>query len=527
MNTYKMIYTRDKGYYMRKKGTSFVWFFLLFFCLVGSSTAKKVVYWGSALNPESMDPAQAWDDISVFFASNIFETLVRLNPETFDLEPSLALSWEAKNQGKMWVFKLRKNVKFHDGTDFNAQAVVFSFQRQLDKDFKFRYFDFLPFEEIFKNIKSVVTIDPYTVVFHLHDSFYPFLSILSSSGASIISPTAAKKYKAKFCQNPVGTGPFRLKSWDKPDRIILEANSEYWKGKAGFDEFVYKVIPKYDQLHKLFRQGDIDILDSISISRTVGLKNVQWATIHKIPALSVNYISFNYKNRYLQNENIRRAIKYVWDDRILKYVFQDFVLSLNSVIPKGIPGYRDILGKNEFSISKSRSILEKEKINEKIKLTFVLPSASSLDRHTVQLFSRNLNRVGIELDIQSVSNEEYKKKIKNGQFDLTISGWIADYPDAHNILSALFNAQLQEGGFANLSGYKDKELRESIKKIAIESNVWKRESMIEGIVRIIDKKTLCIPVYQRTYVLIYNNKRIEKVGMSAHGNIALYDIIKK
>jgi len=512
---------------MIKKGISTVLFFILFFYSMGVSSAKKVVYWGSAFNPETMDPAQAWDDVSVFFASNIFETLVRLNPETFDFEPSLALSWEAKNQGKMWIFKLRKNVKFHDGTDFNARAVVFSFQRQLDKDFKFRYYDFLPFEEIFKNIKSVVMVDPYTVVFHLHDSFYPFLSILSSSGASIISPAAAKKYQAKFFQNPVGTGPFMLKSWEGSERIILEVNPEYWKGKAGFDEFVYKVIPKYDQLHKLFRQGDIDILDSISISRTVGLKNVQWATIHKAPALSVNFIVFNYKNRYLQNENIRRAIKYVWDDRILKYVFQDFVVSLNSVIPKGIPGYRDILGKKEFSISKSRDILDKEKINKKIKLIFVVQNTSTLERQTVQLFSRNLNRVGIELDIQSLSSEEYKKKIEKGHFDLAISGWIADYPDSHNILSALFNAQLQESGWANLSGYKDKGLRKSLNQIAIESNVWTRKSMIEGIIRIIDEKTLCIPIYQKTYVLIYNNKRIEKVGMSPHGNIALFDIIKK
>lgn len=128
---------------------------------------------------------------------------------------------------------------------------------------------------------------------------------------------------------------------------------------------------------------------------------------------------------------------------------------------------------------------------------------------------------------QTVSFEEYKKKIEKGDFDLTMSGWIADYPDSHNILSALFNAQYQEGGFANLSGYKDEELRESINQIAIESDAWTRKNMIERIVREIDEKILCIPIYQKTHVLIYNNKRIDKVRISPYGNIALFDIIKK
>jgi peptide/nickel transport system substrate-binding protein len=512
---------------MRKKGIPILLVFALLLCFEGLSSARKVICWGSASNPETMDPAQAWDDVSVFFATNIFETLVRLNPETFDIEPSLALSWETKKQGKMWVFKLRKNVKFHDGSDFNARAVVFSFRRQLDRKFEFRYFDFLPFEEIFRNINSVVAVDSHTVVFHLHDPFYPFLSSLSSSGASIISPTAVRKHKAKFFQNPVGTGPFKLKSWDKSERIVLVANPEYWKGKAGFDEFIYRVIPKYDQLHKLFRQGDIDILDSVSISRTVGLKNVKWATIHKTPALSVNFIVFNFKNKYLQNENIRRAIKYVWDDRVLKYIFQDFVVPLNSVIPQGLPGYRNILARKECSISKSRDLLDKEQIHEKIELVFVLHNDSSLEKQVVQLFSKNLNRVGINLNIQSVSGEEYKKKIEMGLYDLAISGWIADYPDSHNILSALFNMQYQAGGFANLSGYQDEELRRFINKIAIESNVWTRQNMIERIIRKIDDKTLCIPIYQKTYVHIYNNRSIEKVRISPHGYIDLFNIVKK
>jgi peptide/nickel transport system substrate-binding protein len=500
--------------------------FLVFFILNsrGLPSADPVINWGSALKPETMDPALAWDDTSVFFAANIFETLVRLNPETLEIEPSLAVSWEAKKQGKMWVFKLRENVKFHDHTDFNAQAVVFSFQRHLDKNFQHRYSDFFPFEEIFSKIKSVTAAGSHTVVFHLHDRFFPFLSILSSSGAAIISPTAVQKYKSEFSKNPVGTGPYMLKSWGNADWIVLKAYPEYWRGKARIEEVVFKMIPNYDLLHKLFRQGEIDIFDTVSISRTIGLRNVQWVTIRRVPLLSVFFIAFNFENEYLRNGDIRSAIKYAWDERTLKYVFQDFVVPINSIIPRGIPGYREILPRKEFSLSKSKMLLAKDKARTKIRFAFLLREATSLERRLLQLFSRNLKQAGIELDVQSLSQEEYVRRIQEGDFDLTISGWIADYPDAHNILYALFNDQFPKSGFANLSGYKDKKLRKSLNRIATEGDVLTRNNRIETIVRMIDEQTLCIPVWQETYVLIFNNRRIQKVGVSPHGNVALFDI---
>jgi len=512
---------------MKKKYNYLMWVLIFLISPVVLSSANNVIFWGSTSSPETLDPAQAWDDTSVLFTFNIYETLIKLNPETFEIEPLLAVSWKAKNQGKMWIFKLRQGVKFHDGTDFNASSVVFSFQRQLDKNFKYRYYDFPIFEEIFRNIKSVIAVDSHTVAFALKEPFYPFLATLSSSGASIISPTAAKKYRAKFLQNPVGTGPFILKSWEMGERVVLVSNPLYWRGKPALDKFVHKHVSKYDQLHKLFRQGDIDIIDSISISRTVGLKNVQWVTIERVPTLSVNFIAFNFNNKYLQRENIRRAIRYLWEDRVLKYVFQDFVVPLNSVLPKGIPGYREILPEKKFSLSKSKDLLNKEQIDEKIKLIFLLPSNSGLQRQMIQWFSKNLKRVGIELSIQSFPNQEYLKKVEKGEFDLTISGWIVDYPDSHDLISALFNAQLQKSGFVNLSGYEDEVLRKQIDKIAIESNMVERRKMIERIIQKIDNKALCIPIYQNTSVLIYNNKRIKKVSVSPYGNISLFDIVKK
>ncbi|MCK4835057.1 MAG: hypothetical protein KAT17_00380, partial [Candidatus Aminicenantes bacterium] len=348
-----------------------------------------------------------------------------------------------------------------------------------------------------------------------------------SSTAAIVSPAAVQKYRQKFYQNPVGTGAFMFKSWEKKKRIVLVANPNYWRGKPAIDEFVSITSDKHEILHKLFRQEKIDIIDSVSISRTAGLKNLRWATIKLIPTLSVTFIAFNFKNKNLKKENIRKAIRFAWDPRFLKYVFQDFVVPINSILPRGMPGYKTEMRTKNFFINKARELVEKENITGVIKLRFLLLNDSSLERQIVSLFSKNLKRIGIELELESVSREKYKKRIGSGDFDLTFSGWIADYPDPHSIISPLFNDQLQEKGFANLSQYKDASIKAQIESIASEVNTPKRIKKVAGIIKGVYDHVLCIPIFQDTTVIVYNNKKIKHIIVSPINNISLFDIEKK
>ncbi len=383
-------------------------FFSLSFIImtIGTGFSKTVIVGGSIQGPQTLDPAQAWEEISISMTYNLFETLVRLNPETSEIEPCLATSWETRDQGKSWIFTLKNGVRFHDGTNFNANSVVFSFKRQMDKAFKYHFYDFPLFDEIFKNLVSVSALDSYTVVFELQTPFYPFLAALTSSSASIVSPDAVKKYGEKFFQHPVGTGPFMLKIWEKGKRYVLVANPDYWGEKPGIDEYINIIENKHERLHKLFREQNYDFIDSISISRTIGLKNLSWATIKLFPKFAISFMAFNFKNKYLQKEGIRRAIRYLWDDRILKYVYQDFVLSLRSVLPNGMPGYREILERKKFSIAEAARLIKEEISGKKIIFNFLVTKDLALERQMISMFSKNLRRAGIELRIESVPQAE-------------------------------------------------------------------------------------------------------------------------
>lgn len=492
-----------------------------------NASPEKTVTWGSVGEPETLDPGQAWDSASVFFTTNLFDTLVRLDSETSEIVPALAVSWRVGKNGTQWVFQLRKGIRFHDGTGFNADSVVFSFQRQMEKDFPYRYYDFPLFDEIFKNLVSVEAIDTHTVVFRLDEPFYPFLATLTSSPSAIVSPAAVKKYGKTFPQNPVGTGPFRFKSWEKNKRIVMEANADYWMGRPGFDHFYRLTIDKHDQLHRLFREQEIDIIDSYSISRTAGLRNLRWATIKSIPILSLTFISFNLENRFLMRKNVRKAICSAWDPRFLKYVFQDFVDPLNSIIPKGMPGVKVKRTGSKFDMKGAQDFLQKENIKKPIRLKFLLLSDSSLERQLVSLFSKKLKQIGIELQIVSVSRGDYKQRVGEGDYDLTMYGWIADYPDPQSIISPLFNEQLLKMGFPNLAQYKDTEMEAQIEILSSEMDRAKRIQRVSDIIRRIDDLALCIPLYQNTSVIIYNNRKIENIRVTPIDTIHLFDIKKK
>jgi peptide/nickel transport system substrate-binding protein len=180
---------------------------LFILAMAAPLAADRVVRSGSLAEPATIDPAQSWDDTSSFYVGNIFDTLVRLNPQTMNIEPLLAVSWETSQDGRTWTFNLRRGITFHDGTPFDADAVVFTFFRQMDPANPNRRDDFPLFAEIFTCLQTVRKTNSQQVQFVLTEPFFPFLAALSVECAAIVSPTAVNKYGAEFARHPVGTGP--------------------------------------------------------------------------------------------------------------------------------------------------------------------------------------------------------------------------------------------------------------------------------------------------------------------------------
>ena len=281
------------------------------------ANSEQIIRSGNWEGPVTMDPAEAWENTSTFYIINIFDRLVDIDPDTLKIKPSLAIGWESNKEGTVWKFRLRKGVKFHDGSEFNADAVVFTFRRQLEN--KYKYGEFVLFKEIFPLLESVSKTGKYEVKFVLNAPFFPFPTTLSVDCASIISPKAMKEKKEKFKEAPVGTGPYRFAKWKKGKKITLDANREYWKGKPETDKFISIIEPKTDKLFEMFRKQEIDILPNFSLSKIVVFKGYSWVGYAYSNSLSTSFIAFNMNNRYLKKLRVRQALNYLWNKDILNF----------------------------------------------------------------------------------------------------------------------------------------------------------------------------------------------------------------
>jgi peptide/nickel transport system substrate-binding protein len=520
---------------MNKMNISFLKRFLLILLILVvlpnsflAATEPIIVSAGIAADPPTLDPAQSWEDASTLFCYNIYETLVCNNLNTGKIEPSLAVTWKVNEDGKEWIFKLREGVTFQDGSSFNADAVVFSFARQLHKDFKYRYYDFTLFREIFPALKDVKKIDDYHVSFILTEAFYPFLNSLTSTNAAIVSPQAVKTYGKDFPAHPVGTGAFQLKSWQKGKRVVLEKFNGYWGDKPFIDEFHAEIVANAQTAHRLFQQQKLDIIFLFSISKTMGLKLLNWVKVHHSTLPSVNYITFNFRNKFLQKKNIRKALFLLWDSRYLKYVFQEYILPSGSFISPRMLGYEKETVTSYFSMEKARQLLKKANLSKQLQLTLLMHEGSDLNSQIMALYASNMKKAGIQLKIFALSPKDYAKRVATGDYDMALAAWIVDFPDTHSLIFPMFSTDLEADGLANMSSYGGRDrLLSKIEAATGEPDNAKRGDIYSQINRMIFDEVLCIPISHSTKDFLYNKNRLTNIQVGSTGNFSLRGIKRR
>jgi len=185
---------------------------------------------GLLAEPVTFDPTQIGDLNTSRVVRRVYEGLIGLKYGTYEVEPRLAESWTISDDELTYSFKLRSGVKFHDGTDFNAQAVKYSFERQTDPDhpargkLTYRYAG-----NYLGPIASIEVVDDLNLVITLKKPLAPFLQNLTGMTMSIISPAALDKYGDDIAQNPAGTGPYKLGEWGAGVRAVMTANEDYWR----------------------------------------------------------------------------------------------------------------------------------------------------------------------------------------------------------------------------------------------------------------------------------------------------------
>lgn len=373
---------------------------------------KNSVTLGMALEPPHLDPtAGAAAAIDEIVYANLFEGLTRID-SSGAVKPALAESWEVSEDGKTYTFKLRTGVKFHDGTDFNADDVKFSLDRARAEDSTNAQ------KGLFKAIASVDVVDPATVKITLASPAGNFLFNMGWGDAIIVGSESVDSNKT----TPVGTGPFKFSKWTKGSSIELVKNDTYWGDAKVLDKAVFRIIPDPAAAVAAMLAGDVDAFANFPSPEAV-------PQFHADPRFTVvvgstegeTILSINNKKKPFDDVRVRRAIAHAIDR---KAIIDGAMFGLGTPIGTHFaphhPAYVDNVNKYPRDLVKAKALLAEAGFPEGFKATIKLPPPTYA-RRGGEIVAASLREIGIDLEIIPVEWGQWlEQAFKGKDFDLTI-----------------------------------------------------------------------------------------------------------
>jgi peptide/nickel transport system substrate-binding protein len=439
--------------------------------LAASAASSGTLVYGAPGEPVTLDPGNASDSPSLQVQTQIYDRLVNFKPGTSTPAPGLALSWTANPAATVWTFKLRGNVKFHDGTPFNADAVVFNVNRWWDKADTTGYRSQGKTFEIWGDLlggykgeagsilKSVTKVDALTVRFTLNKAFTAFPDVLGTDYFGIASPAAVKKGGAAYgtpASLSVGTGPFSFVSWKTGDRVNLKANPGYWGERASVSSFVVRFIKDPAARLNELRAGTIDFTSGLNPDDARSIKADNRLQLVLPPAFNVGLLNLNTRNKALSDLRVRQAISMAVNKKELVSAFYgDLGFSDASLLPQALDwaNSKKVPADYPYDPAAAKALLSAAGYPNGLSLDLWYPPISRsyfpTPKPVAEGIAADLSAIGIKVTLKTEDWAVYlKDRNKTPGFDMHLYGWSGDYGDPDNFYSAFYGS----GGSSD-SGY--------------------------------------------------------------------------
>ena len=464
-------------------------------CAKKKPAKESVLLFGSSGDAATLDPGDASDGETIQRLDNIFEGLVQFKPGTVEIEPCLATSWEITEDGKEVIFNLRKGVKFHDGTDFNADAVLFSLSRMYDTSHAFnKYGKWFYWDWSFGDVEKVEKIDDYTVKFILKNVNASILISLVMNTAHIVSPKNHEVYKEKAFEHPCGTGPFCFVEWVREDHITLKKNEEYWGEKAKIDKLIFKVIPDGEARLQALEANEIQGMEYPDPEDFDRIRNNPDLKLMQEPGMNVGYMAINSGYGYvdknkngirdddeewvktpgyfepLTKKNVRKAIQHAIDKQaIVDNIYAGTAIKATNGMPPFLLGYNDEIEDYEYNPEKAKELLKEAGYPDGFEVTLhVMPVSRPymFDPPKIgEAIKEYLAVVGITVKLYQTEWSDYLKECRDGKPQMCLLGWTGDNGDTDNFLNSLYGAnKCALGTVGNYGFYNDMEAQELLTK---------------------------------------------------------------
>jgi len=479
-----------------------------------------------AHDADGLDPHKAPALVSRQIFTLLYDRLVYMDPSG---EPRgwLAESWQVSPDGTEITFKLRQGIKFHDGTEVDAEAVKFTFDRMRDPTLKSTA------AAQFPGLTSVDVVDKYTVRFALQKPFAPIFNSLASPFGSIIPPGAVQQLGDDFNRRPVGSGPFKFESWTPGTEIVFVRNPDYRSfrqdienpGAPYIDKVVFRIIPEEGTRSYAIQTGEVHLIP-VAYAQADALKKTPGVTLpplEKGHLININFIEFNTRKPPFDDVRLRKAVGYALDpEEIVQTAYLGYATVNRTPLPTGVAGYDPTIGERygyKRDLQRAKQLLAEAGYPDGMPFEVTLLSwTSPVTQRVAETIQAQLAEVGIKVKIDLMEAGTFLAKGKEGvqHFDFMRTTWAEPL-----ILSRMFKGG---GIFTNFSL---PELDELLDRAASTVDWEQRKLVLHDAQKYLLENALMIPLFTDHYLTFVREEvagyKVDTLGFDVLNDVRIVE----
>ena len=449
--------------------------------------------------PDQLDPHITSAYFSFQVLENVYDTLVEPD-ENLAMQPALAESWEVSEDLLTWTFDLREDVTFHDGSDFTADDVVYSYKRIIDEA--------LTPSWRFGSVTDVVAIDDYTVEIQVSAPTPNLLAAIGGyKGMSIVSQ--ANVESGEIVSNPVGTGPFKMESYDVADSIVLSANEDYWGGAPSIDGLEFRFISEGSTALTALRNGEIHWTDSIPPQNVADLSSESGINLGQVGSSDYWYLAFNMNRTPWDDVRVRQAVAYALDREAITTAALLGNATVNQTAIPASSDWSSDYAPYSLDLDTAQGLMDEAGVAS-AEMELMVSSDYPETVTAAQVISAQLAEIGINVSITTLDFSTWLDGQANGDFDMLMMGWLGNIdPDD------FYYAQHYSTGGFNAQGYSNAEVDELLDNGRTTADPEARKGFYDDAAKII--------VDEVSYLYLYNPDVVQAWSDSVQGYVARGD----